>query len=156
MPGQFRVETTFSAGAAPSPGGGGLPYQRIWLSGKEPAMTVRRFPPAHPFPEGWEVAGALCGLLSQRPRLQMIMFLAAGEHEVGDVGGAVGLGQPLATYHLRVLRGAGIVAIRRAGRRVLYRLKKPAALASAAGVALRLAHGRAQFTLRLTAGTCEC
>jgi DNA-binding transcriptional ArsR family regulator len=101
----------------------------------------------YPLPEGWDDAAALCGLLSQPPRLQMIMFLAGGEQEVGAVGRAVGMAQPLATYHLRVLRTGGIVATRRAGRRVLYRLRERAAVASAAGFALRGAHGRAQLTV---------
>jgi DNA-binding transcriptional ArsR family regulator len=86
-------------------------------------------------------------VLSLPPRLQMIMVLADGEREVGEVGSAVGLDQPSATYHLRVLRPAGIVATRRAGRRVLYRLTEQAAAPSAAGLVLHLAHGRAQFTV---------
>ena len=117
-------------------------------------MSARKIQSAHPFPEGWEDAGALCGLLSQRPRLHMIMLLSGGEQEVGDVGSVVGLDQPLATYHLRVLRAAGIVAIRRAGRRVLYRLRERAAVVSPAGLALHIAHGRAQFTVGLMPGTC--
>jgi DNA-binding transcriptional ArsR family regulator len=47
--------------------------------------------------------------------------LVEGERAVGDLVGALGLSQPAVSQHLRVLLDAGLVAVRRDGRRRLYR-----------------------------------
>ena len=49
------------------------------------------------------------------------MYLGDGERQVGDVARALGMGQPSASKHLKVLRQLNIVRIRRDGRRTLYR-----------------------------------
>ena len=104
-------------------------------------------PSSNPSPDGWENVAALCGILSLPPRLKMIVLLAAGERAVNDLGTAVGLAQPLACHHLKVLRTAGIVSTRRAGRRVFYRLHDDGAVASAAGLTLHSADSRVHFTV---------
>ena len=109
-------------------------------------MSVRKSVRLNSLPEGWADAAALCELLSLAPRLRMIVFLAGGERDVGDVGSAVGLGQPLACHHLRVLRDAGIVGVRRAGRQVLYRLRNKAVV-SETGLTLRSADSAVHFTV---------
>lgn len=40
---------------------------------------------------------------------------------MGDIASAFGLGQPSVSKHLQVLRGVGLVHLRRDGKRVLYR-----------------------------------
>ena len=55
-------------------------------------------------------------------RCAMIERLAAGELPAGEVGRGLPVSQPGASQHLKVLRDAGVVAVRRDGRRRLYRL----------------------------------
>jgi DNA-binding transcriptional ArsR family regulator len=55
-------------------------------------------------------------------RRQILDVLAAGERPVNDLARLLGLSQPLASKHLRVLREVGAVEARDEGRRRLYRL----------------------------------
>ncbi len=56
------------------------------------------------------------------PRRRAILaYLADHERSVGAIAGALGLEQPSASKHLRVLRDVGLVHVRREGRQVLYR-----------------------------------
>lgn len=55
-------------------------------------------------------------------RREILDLLAGGERPVGDVVGALGLGQPQVSKHLRVLREVGAVEVRDAGRKRLYRV----------------------------------
>ena len=55
-------------------------------------------------------------------RRQILDVLAAGERPVNDLARLLGLSQPLASKHLRVLREVGAVEVREEGRRRLYRL----------------------------------
>ncbi len=55
-------------------------------------------------------------------RRQILDVLAAGERPVNDLARLLGLSQPLASKHLRVLREVGAVEVRDEGRRRLYRL----------------------------------
>jgi DNA-binding transcriptional ArsR family regulator len=55
-------------------------------------------------------------------RREILDALAGGERPVNDLVGALGLGQPQVSKHLRVLREVGAVAVRDDGRRRLYRL----------------------------------
>jgi DNA-binding transcriptional ArsR family regulator len=57
------------------------------------------------------------------PRRRAILdLLAGGERPVNDLVGALGLGQPQVSKHLRVLRAVGAVDVREDGRQRLYRL----------------------------------
>jgi DNA-binding transcriptional ArsR family regulator len=56
-------------------------------------------------------------------RRQILDVLSAGERPVNDIVGALGLGQPLVSKHLRVLRKVGLVGCRGVGRQRLYRLE---------------------------------
>ena len=60
--------------------------------------------------------------LAGAPRLLMLDLLAQGERSVEHLAGAAGLSVANASQHLQVLRGAGLVATRREGTRVFYRL----------------------------------
>ena len=56
------------------------------------------------------------------PRRREILELIAGEERsVGDIADALQLEQPSVSKHLQVLRDVGLVTVRRAGRRSLYR-----------------------------------
>jgi DNA-binding transcriptional ArsR family regulator len=59
--------------------------------------------------------------VAEPQRRAILDFLAPGERSVGEVVGAVGLAQPSISKHLRVLREAGLVRVRRDGRKMLYR-----------------------------------
>ena len=54
-------------------------------------------------------------------RREILDHLAARECPVGDLVVVLGLAQPSVSKHLRVLRDAGLVKVRRDGRRMLYR-----------------------------------
>ena len=54
-------------------------------------------------------------------RREILIFLALRERTVGEIVAAVRLEQPSVSKHLRVLRDVGLVNVRRAGRRKLYR-----------------------------------
>lgn len=57
------------------------------------------------------------------PRRRRILdLLAAGERPVNDLAELLGLAQPQVSQHLRVLREVGLVRVRDAGRRRMYRL----------------------------------
>jgi DNA-binding transcriptional ArsR family regulator len=55
-------------------------------------------------------------------RREILDLLAAGERPVNEVVGLLGISQPLASKHLRVLREVGAVEVREEGRLRLYRL----------------------------------
>ncbi|MDP9118373.1 MAG: metalloregulator ArsR/SmtB family transcription factor [Actinomycetota bacterium] len=55
-------------------------------------------------------------------RRQIIDLLAGGELPVNEVVARLGVAQPVASKHLRVLREVGLVHVRDDGRRRLYRL----------------------------------
>lgn len=55
-------------------------------------------------------------------RRQILELLAQGEWSVNDIAGALGLHQPQASKHLRVLRKVGLVSVREDGKQRLYRL----------------------------------
>jgi len=55
-------------------------------------------------------------------RIELIELLAQGERGVDALAQASGLGVTTTSAHLQILRGARLVATRRAGTRILYRL----------------------------------
>lgn len=57
-------------------------------------------------------------------RLEMLQVLAARELTVNDLAEAVNKSQPLISWHLRRLKAAGIVKIRRSGREVYCSLDR--------------------------------
>jgi DNA-binding transcriptional ArsR family regulator len=61
--------------------------------------------------------------LAEPHRREILDLLRTGERSVGDLVGHVGLSQPGVSKHLRILREAGLVAARTAGRRRLYALR---------------------------------
>lgn len=62
------------------------------------------------------------GALSSPVRAAIVHRLTGGEQTVSNLVDALGLSQPLVSQHLRVLRGARLVATERRGREVVYSL----------------------------------
>src|SRR5215204_2018402 len=60
--------------------------------------------------------------LSSPKRLEVIDLLAQGERSVEEVAGATAMPVANASQHLQVLRAAGMVEVRREGKRAYYRL----------------------------------
>jgi ArsR family transcriptional regulator len=63
--------------------------------------------------------------LADRTRLRILALLASGEVCVCKIHGALGVPQPTASRHLAYLRKSGLVATRRDGLWVHYRLALP-------------------------------
>jgi len=59
-------------------------------------------------------------------RLRILRLLQQGEICVGDLVEVLGVPQPTASRHLKYLRGADLVDVRKAGRWVFYSLSEPA------------------------------
>lgn len=66
--------------------------------------------------------------LAHTHRLEILEHLAQGERSVEAVAACVGLSIANASQHLRLMRGAGVLASRRDGKHVLYRLSDPTVL----------------------------
>jgi DNA-binding transcriptional ArsR family regulator len=65
--------------------------------------------------------------LGDETRLRAIGLLAeVGPMPVGELSTRVGLSQPLISWHLRILRLAGLIDTRRQGREVICRLRTAA------------------------------
>lgn len=71
-----------------------------------------------------QVAAVLTELSNPR-RLMILCLLAEGERSVGALQDALGLGQSALSQHLARLRSAGMVATRRDGTSVHYRIADP-------------------------------
>ena len=80
-------------------------------------MTITRTPPS---------LAALARrfyALSDETRLRVVQLLADGERCVCEIQAALGASQSRLSFHLKVLRDAGLVNDRRAGRWVHYSLR---------------------------------
>jgi ArsR family transcriptional regulator len=73
-------------------------------------------------------AAALMRALGNERRLLILCQLAEGERSVSELQPFVGLSQSALSQHLAVLREEGIVAPRRDGQTIWYRIAEPAAL----------------------------
>ena len=70
-------------------------------------------------------AGAAVGVLralSNEARLMLLCRLGQGELSVGDLNNTVGLSQSALSQHLAKLRADGLVATRREGQTIFYRI----------------------------------
>lgn len=81
-----------------------------------------------------QAAGLLRALSNER-RLLVLCQLGDGELTVGALQGRLGLSQSALSQHLAVLREEGIVATRREGQSIHYRIADPAAVAVIAALA---------------------
>lgn len=64
--------------------------------------------------------------LGDETRLRLLEILTGGERCVSDLMDELGLGQSLVSHHLRALREAGLVTVRRDGRQIFYAISEPA------------------------------
>lgn len=80
------------------------------------------------FEESAGRAATLLRLLANEKRLMIVCQLADGELAVGDIQSRIGLSQSALSQHLALLRAEGIVATRREGQAIFYRLDDPAAM----------------------------
>ena len=70
-------------------------------------------------------SAAIAKALADAKRLCVVERLAGGERSVSELSRDVGCQVPNMSQHLAVLRSAGIVASRREGSTVFYRLADP-------------------------------
>ena len=61
--------------------------------------------------------------LADPARLAILQALSSGTRCVCELGPRLGLAQNLLSYHLRILREAGLVRGRRTGRRIEYEVR---------------------------------
>lgn len=73
-------------------------------------------------------AASLMRALSNPHRLMVLCRLGEGECGVGELQAQIGLSQSALSQHLAVLREEGLVATRREGTSIFYRIADPAAL----------------------------
>lgn len=72
-----------------------------------------------------EAASLLRLLANERRLLLLCILIAEGEAHVGRLAERVGLSQPAASQHLAKLREDGLVATRRTGTTIHYRIADP-------------------------------
>jgi DNA-binding transcriptional ArsR family regulator len=91
----------------------------------------------------------MLGVLSHPHRIRIVEELRDGEKDVSGLQAALGVSQSVVSQHLATLRSSRMVAERREGRHVFYRLVQPElftwladGLAFVTGEERRLASGR--------------
>ena|SRR6516162_4969776 len=75
-----------------------------------------------------EEAAAFLRVLAHEARLAVLCELISGERTAGELVTASGLSQSALSQHLAKLRDEGLVATRREGQTIHYRLSDPRAL----------------------------
>jgi DNA-binding transcriptional ArsR family regulator len=78
--------------------------------------------PRHPSAEQYALAAEAFALLADRTRLQLLHTLGEGEADVGTLTERCGAARPAVSQHLAKLRLAGLVTVRKEGRRMVYGL----------------------------------
>jgi len=73
-------------------------------------------------------AARLLKAMANERRLMILCRLIDGEQSVGQIQPAVGLSQSALSQHLAVLRAEGLLATRRDGATIWYRIDDPAAV----------------------------
>src|SRR5574340_321117 len=72
-----------------------------------------------------ELEADFCFALSDPTRLMMIYALGEASHNVTDLASELGVAQPTASRHLKILRDRGLVYTVRQGTTVTYHLADP-------------------------------
>ncbi len=65
-------------------------------------------------------------VLADPTRRQIVAFLAEGEAPAGEIAGQFNCSAPAVSQHLKVLRDAGLVAVRPQAQKRFYRLNRMA------------------------------
>ncbi len=87
----------------------------------------------------YEIAAELFSLMSNPMRLKIISALCNGEKSVGELLGEIATTQPNMSQHLGQLYRAGILARRRDGQQILYRVQNERAVALCRAVCTQIA-----------------
>ena len=91
-------------------------------------QPLRRGPPTLDLQARAGEAAALLKALANPDRLLLLCQLVGGERSVSELGLSTAIEQPSLSQQLAVLRGERLVATRREGKQVIYRIASPAAL----------------------------
>ena len=75
-----------------------------------------------PTADRWEAFRKAASALGETNRLRIVRVLLSGPSTVSELTYALALRQPLVSHHLSVLSEAGVVEVRKAGRRHYYSL----------------------------------
>jgi ArsR family transcriptional regulator len=75
--------------------------------------------------ELYRIKADFCKTLADPTRQMMIAELRSGEKTVGEIAEALEIIQSMASHHLAILRGKGVVEARRVGVNIYYRLVNP-------------------------------
>jgi ArsR family transcriptional regulator len=75
--------------------------------------------------ELYKIKAEFCKTLADPTRQMMIAELRSGEKTVGEIAEALEIMQSMASHHLAILRGKGVVEARREGANVYYNLVNP-------------------------------
>jgi len=75
--------------------------------------------------ELYRIKADFCKTLTDPTRQMMITELRSGEKTVGEIAEALEIIQSMASHHLVILRGKGVVEARRDGVNIYYRLVNP-------------------------------
>lgn len=62
----------------------------------------------------------LCRVLGDKTRLSLLLLLANGEHNVGQLCQKLQLPQPTVSHHLGLMRMSGVLIRRRHGKQMIY------------------------------------
>jgi DNA-binding transcriptional ArsR family regulator len=73
----------------------------------------------------WEMQADICQILANPKRLQILNLLKWGETSVGALVQAMGVAKANLSQHLSLMRQKGILATRREGTTIYYRLAIP-------------------------------
>jgi ArsR family transcriptional regulator len=101
--------------------------------------------------ELFERLAAVARAFAHGHRLELIELIAQAERCVEELAGRCGLSLANTSQHLQQLRRSGVIAARRQGKRVFYRLADPAVSALVAALG-RLAERRNAEVQRIVAG----
>ena len=77
-------------------------------------------------PSQQDTLASLLKALADPIRMEVVQALAGGERCVCDLTGALGLAQSRLSFHLKVMRQAGLISARQEGRWMYYRLEPEA------------------------------
>jgi ArsR family transcriptional regulator len=90
------------------------------------ASTTASIPTGEPAAQEQEQAQRLLRALAEPIRLQVVQTLQHGERCVCDLTGDLDLAQSKLSFHLKVLKEAGLIRARQEGRWIYYRLEPTA------------------------------
>jgi DNA-binding transcriptional ArsR family regulator len=98
-------------------------------SGAELSVVTEGDEPVVPTAPQLAAAAGTFSLLASTARLHAVWLAAQGVHDVGTLAERVGVGIATMSQHLSKLRLAGVITVRRDGKRHIYTVEDPHVLA---------------------------